>query len=116
MAYLRLLEIQAFQGDYAAARDTGLHAFPGETWAAPKGKADFYATFMNLKSLNGDPLIRAICLSMSGRKDVAFRALNSSLESDPLDTPVWIHRPEFASLHDDPRFADLLKRMNLQAR
>jgi len=115
MAYMRLFEIQAFQGDYAAARDTALHAFPGETWPVPKDKADFYETFMNLKSMHGDVLTKAICSAMLGRKDDAFRAINSAIEIDPIDTPVWIHRPELASLHNDPRFAEALKRMNLPA-
>ncbi|HUN61256.1 MAG TPA: protein kinase [Candidatus Sulfotelmatobacter sp.] len=112
MAYIRLLEIQAFQGDYAAAHDSALHAFPADNWPAPKNKTDFYETFMRV---NGDVLTNAIGSSMLGRKDDAFRALNSSIEIDPIDTPVWIHRPELASLHDDPRFAEILKRMNLPA-
>jgi eukaryotic-like serine/threonine-protein kinase len=116
LAYFRLFEIQAFQGDYAAARDTALHAFPGDPWPVPKGKTDFYETFMHTPSLHGDSLTIAICSAMLGRKDDAFHALNAALESDPGDTAMWIWRPEFASLHNDPRFAELLKRMNLQAR
>jgi hypothetical protein len=111
MAYIRLAEIQAFQGDYAAAHESALHAFPEDNWPAPKNKTDFYETFMRV---NGDVLTNAIGSSMLGRKDDAFHALNSSIEIDPIDTPVWIHRPELASLHDDPRFTALLKRMNLQ--
>ncbi|HTZ49993.1 MAG TPA: protein kinase [Verrucomicrobiae bacterium] len=110
MTYLRLLEIQAFQGDYVGARENGLRAFPGANWPVPKGKTDFYETFMRV---NGDGFTKAIGSAMLGRKEDAFQALNSSIEIDPIDTPVWIHRPEFASLHDDPRFTALLKRMNL---
>jgi eukaryotic-like serine/threonine-protein kinase len=113
LAYFRLFEIQAFEGDYTLARDTALHAFPGTTWPVPKSKSDFYEAFMNVKSVGEDTMTRAICLAMLGRKDDAFHALHSSMESDPGDTAFWIWRPEFTSLRDDPRFTELLKRMNL---
>jgi len=112
MAYMRLFEIQAFQGDYAGARDNALHALPAEPWPVPKSRTDFYDSY--IKNMHGDFMTTAFCSAALGKKDDAFRALNSLIDADPLDLPVWIRRPEFTSLHDDPRFADLLRRMNLQ--
>jgi len=49
-----------------------------------------------------------------GEKDEAFRWLESSFESPRHHYLPWInYPPAFKSLHDDPRFGDLLRRMNL---
>ncbi len=55
----------------------------------------------------------ALDYAMLGRKDEAFRELNHDLEDDPTDANWWIRRPEYDSLRSDPRYAELLRRMNL---
>ena len=48
-----------------------------------------------------------------GDKEKAFEWLNKSLESHD-ESVIWIYKhPMFAPLRDDPRFAELLKRVNL---
>ncbi len=51
--------------------------------------------------------------AMLGRKDQAFEELSRSVAVDPGDAAIYIRRPEFDSLHSDPRYAELLHRMNL---
>jgi tetratricopeptide (TPR) repeat protein len=49
-----------------------------------------------------------------GGKDEAFRWLEAAYEHPRHPYLPWIrHPPAFKPLHDDPRFGDLLRRMNL---
>lgn len=51
-----------------------------------------------------------------GQKDEAFRWLEAAFEPPNHPYVPWIrHSPAFKPLHDDPRFGDLLRRMNLPA-
>jgi len=59
------------------------------------------------------PQIRAGLYAMLGDKDLAIELLEKGLEEDYASimfANVW---PEFDPLRDDPRFQDLLRRMNL---
>ena len=51
--------------------------------------------------------------AMLGKKDQAFQELSQSVAVDPGDAAIYMRRPEFDSLHSDPRYAELLHRMNL---
>jgi len=49
-----------------------------------------------------------------GEKDEAFRWLEAAFEPPHHHYVPWIrHSPAFKPLHDDPRFGDLLRRMNI---
>jgi hypothetical protein len=49
-----------------------------------------------------------------GEKDQVFRWLETAFEPPQHSYVPWIkHFPGFKPLRDDPRFADLLRRMNL---
>jgi serine/threonine protein kinase/TolB-like protein/Tfp pilus assembly protein PilF len=114
LALFRLMELEAYKGDYRAAREYGLRAFPGEPWPEGGGKAEFYERFMTLGPLRGDRLTAAICHAMLGKKDEAFANLEDVLKTDPSDASIWIWRPEFAGLRGDGRFGELLRRMKLK--
>ena len=55
----------------------------------------------------------AIGEAMLGKKDDAFRMLNSAVTDDTVDVLTWIRRPGFDGLRSDPRYSVLMHRMNL---
>jgi eukaryotic-like serine/threonine-protein kinase len=114
VALFRALEVEAYMGDYQAAHQYGLRAFPGDPWPEAGGKAEFYERLMNLPSLKGEPLSAALCHAMLGKKDEAFADLDRAMVTDPTDATIWIRRPELAGLKGGPRYAALMKRMKLE--
>jgi len=61
-----------------------------------------------------DTFFIAQIYAVLGEKDGAFRWLEAAFDAHPHHPYVpWIrHSPAFKSLHDDPRFGDLVRRMN----
>jgi eukaryotic-like serine/threonine-protein kinase len=114
VALFRAAEVVAYTGDYQAARQYGIRAFPGDAWPEGGGKTEFYERLMNLPSLKGDILTATLCHAMLGKKNEAFEDLDRALLADPTDSTIWIRRPELAGLKGDPRYMALLKKMNLQ--
>ncbi len=50
---------------------------------------------------------------MLGEKDKVFQALDQALRDDAVDVVTWIRAPEFDSIRSDPRYAALMRRMDL---
>ena len=48
-----------------------------------------------------------------GDKERAFEALLRTVEKNPWRAATWMHRPEVATLRDDPRFADFRRRLKI---
>ncbi|MCA1643309.1 MAG: hypothetical protein LC785_15480, partial [Acidobacteria bacterium] len=59
------------------------------------------------------PFNFALIYTGLGEKDRAFEYLNKACEEHVLNLSHFIYGPMFKSLHSDPRYADLLRRMNL---
>ncbi len=109
----RYAELEAYLGNYSIARQLRTTYCPEDAKLDfGTGKETYYRT--DLKSpCRRMPMRSALDYAMLGRKDEAFRELNHDLEDDPTDANWWIRRPEYDSLRSDPRYAELLRRMNL---
>ena len=109
----RYAELEAYLGNYSTAQQLRTTYCPEDAKLDfGTGKEAYYGT--DLKS----PCRRlawrsALDYAMLGRKDEAFRELNHFLEDDPSGTNWYIRRPEYDSLRSDPRYAELLRRINL---
>jgi hypothetical protein len=77
----------------------------------PRTKEAYYQAVLKLPA-HGYGLDLAVAKSMLGKKDDAFQSLNTALTEDTV-VITWIRRPEFDSLRSDPRYAALMRRMNL---
>src|SRR5713101_2929954 len=109
----RYAELEAYLGNYSTAHQLRTTYCPEDAKLDfGTGKEAYYRT--DLKSpCRRMPMRSALDYAMLGRKDEAFRELNHDLEDDPTDANWWIRRPEYDSLRSDPRYAELLRRMNL---
>jgi eukaryotic-like serine/threonine-protein kinase len=109
----RYAELEAYLGNYSTAKQLRTTYCPDDAKLDfGTGKEAYYRT--DLKS----PCRRlawrsALDYAMLGRKDEAFRELNHFLEDDPSGANWYIRRPEYDSLRSDPRYAELLRRINL---
>jgi adenylate cyclase len=114
IALQRASELEAYLGNYSAARQLLIRAYPQATDVEfGSAKDSYYLARLKLESVEEDKILNSsIAYAMLGRKDEAFHALAQAMEHDPGDLPHWIRRPEFDSLHSDPRYAQLLHRMN----
>jgi len=114
IALQRSSELEAYLGNYSAARQLIIRAYPEATEVDfGSGKDGYYLGRLKLKSAEEDKILNfSIAYAMLGRKDEAFDALSRAMQIDPADLPHWIRRPEFDSLHSNPRYAELLRQMN----
>jgi len=113
VALERSAELEAYLGDYDAARQLIIRAHPEAAMANfGKGKKAYYQTRLKAQGRKAG-LFAAINYSMLGQKKEALQVLHQALEEDPGDTAIWIRRPEYDSLHSDPRYDELLHSMNL---
>jgi len=109
----RYAELEAYLGNYSTAQQLRTTYCPEDAKLDfGTGKEAYYRT--DLKS----PCRRlawrsALDYAMLGRKDEAFRELNHFLEDDPSGANWYIRRPEYDSLRSDPRYAELLRHINL---
>jgi TolB-like protein/Tfp pilus assembly protein PilF/predicted Ser/Thr protein kinase len=113
VALWRAAELEAYLGDYAAAKQLIVRYEPDAADVdLGTDREVFYTTRLKLRQ-EAYGLSSAIDYAMLGRKDQAFRDLNRALEDDPFDSMTWIRRPEYGSLHADSRYDLLLRRLNL---
>ena len=81
-----------------------------------RGLVDWLDLFRSDDSLQHSPAEHAELLAWCGEKDRAFRWLERALqEQDPLISFVE-HSFPYDNLRDDPRYADLLKRIGARAK
>jgi tetratricopeptide (TPR) repeat protein len=111
VALERSAELEAYLGNFQSALHFAARINPeiAKKDVPPKKEA-FYRAFMQA----GDYVLQnAMCFSMLGDKQSAFRILDSVLTTDAVDLTTWIRRPEFDPLRSDPRYATLMRRMSL---
>jgi adenylate cyclase len=65
-----------------------------------------------IKGLNANPYIIAAVYAALGDKDTAFRILDKAVEERSSALIQLKADPPFESLHSDPRWKPLLRRMN----
>jgi Tfp pilus assembly protein PilF len=113
VALERTADLEAYLGDYEAARRSLLVLNPDSAKLNfGTGKEDYYKA--TLKSpTRGFGLDRAMADAMLGKKDEAFQTLDRAVTEDSVDVITWIRRPEFDGLRSDPRYAALMRRMDL---
>jgi serine/threonine-protein kinase len=111
VALFRAAELAAYTGDFATARKLTIRANPeAAKLDFGDGKEGYYQARLKLGGTN---LQSAIDDAMLGKKDDALRGLYFAFDNDPGDLVTWIRRPECESLHSDPRFEELLRKMKL---
>jgi TolB-like protein/DNA-binding winged helix-turn-helix (wHTH) protein/Tfp pilus assembly protein PilF len=120
-ANVRLGDLYAQLGRY----DEAIAAYERAREAIPKG-GNFQAAVARVFALMGrrrearrmvsglkaNPYIIAAVYAALGDKDEAFRILEKAVEEHQLITPLKVE-PPLESLHSDPRWKALLRRMNL---
>ena len=90
--------------------------FPGDAYAIAGRRAEAQQVLDKLNQLSKQKYVPAASLARIyvglGEKDKAFEWLEKAFEEHAVgDIKAW---PPFDPLRPDPRFADLLRRMNLQ--
>ena len=112
-ALLRSAELEGFLGNYEVARQAIIRFDPeADKIDFGKSKQSFYRARLRLP-LDRNSLNLSMDYAMLGSKDAALRELNGAVEDDAGDAIIWTLRPEFDSLRDDPRYAELRHKMNL---
>jgi eukaryotic-like serine/threonine-protein kinase len=113
LAVERSAELEADLGNYETARQLLTRTKPEVAQLDfGHGKEAFYRARLKLFG-ESYSLDSAMDYAALGQKDQAFQDLQRALADDPSDMVTWIRRPEYDSLHSDPRFAELLRRMGL---
>jgi len=95
---------EALERGYAEAGYTGAMSLAAETLAARSG-----TTYVA-------PTLIAELYACAGKNDRAFEWLEKGLEARDPNLPLLNVHTSWDSLRDDPRFQDLLRRMNLPER
>jgi tetratricopeptide (TPR) repeat protein len=84
----------------------------GVAYARAGQAQDARTVAASLERVN-DPLGAAVVYGVLGERDLAFRLLEAAYEKRDSNIP-WIQSdPNLRTLSDDPRFGDLVRRMNL---
>jgi serine/threonine protein kinase/tetratricopeptide (TPR) repeat protein len=114
VALIRSANLEAYLGNYEAARQFAIRRSPDFAKIKPDPtKEDYYRGYLQTGFGGKNKISRAYAYAMLGDRDEAFRLLDSCLKDDAMDLVIGIRRPEFDSLRSDPRYADLMRRMNL---
>jgi len=114
MATERSAELEAYLGNYSTARQLRITRCPEEAKLDfGTGKEAYYQSVLKSPCFGGRGVGSAVSYAMLGKKDEAFHDLHYDLESGTRNLIVDIRRPEYDSLRSDPRYAELLRRMNL---
>jgi eukaryotic-like serine/threonine-protein kinase len=114
VALVRSANLEAYLGNYEAARQFAIRRSPDFAKIKPNPtKEDYYRGYLQIGFGGKNKISQAYAHAMLGDRDEAFRLLDSCLKDDAMDLVIGIRRPEFDSLRSDPRYADLMRRMNL---
>jgi Tfp pilus assembly protein PilF len=114
--FFYLAQFQALQGQWADAISTAKKAGPrGEATSARSWSPDAhgYAQMMDAASLGTLPANAAGAYALAGNRDKAFELLEQALADKDDELTAVIRFPAFDSLHSDPRWAALLKKIGL---
>jgi tetratricopeptide (TPR) repeat protein len=114
VALIRSANLEAYLGNYEAARQFAIRRNPDFARIKPDPtKEDYYRGYLQIGFGGKNKISQAYAHAMLGDRDEAFRLLDSCLKDDAMDLVIGIRRSEFDSLRSDPRYADLMRRMNL---
>jgi eukaryotic-like serine/threonine-protein kinase len=114
----RMAQLHSFQGNFEQAKTEFDRAAPfvsNVVWQP--GRDGFYRALLALGDsdasvvINEEESVAAVAL---GDKERAIESLERLAVDIPQDGAIYVRRPEFDSLHSEPRFQALLRRMNLQ--
>jgi eukaryotic-like serine/threonine-protein kinase len=109
---LKLAQIYASTGDFAQAVSE-LQKFT-QTPGSPEPNADSLIKMAMAKQPQEEwYALVASCYAASGNKEKAFENLEKAYAEKDIELILAIRQPTFDSLHSDPRWADLLRRMGL---
>lgn len=113
VALARSADLEAYLGNYEAAKQATLLVGPDAAKLDfGSGRQGFYQA--EVKFRQGFSLLDlAVAEAMLGQKHEVFRMFDAALADDAVDLITWIRRPEFDSLHGDPRYATLMRRLKL---
>lgn len=101
----------AIRRDYKTG---GYHAVLRDELTALNAKQDSKATPSGLFfSKGGSPVLIARAYAMLGKKDEAIKYLNLAADAHAPELVFFFNNPCFDSLHDDPRFLAIVKRMSM---
>lgn len=115
----RAAELYSSHGDYNEAWKLVARNYPEVANLYTGGGRDAYYS-ARLKSLGEDVGASggwsdlAVLYAAWGKKDQAFAALNKTIKFDPMDAAACVRSPEFDGLRNDPRYTEIMKRMNLK--
>jgi serine/threonine-protein kinase len=111
---LRMAQFLCLRGDFEGAKAAFEKAeFFGEVSWQP-GRDGFYRTLLAANSGVEGTAEKPFAAAALGDKQNAILGLERIADIDPGDVAVFVRRPEFDSLHGEPEFQALLRRMNLQ--
>ena len=93
-------------------------SYLGYAYAAAGGRADAQKVLDQLDELSKQKYVSAASVAIIyaglGEKDKAFEWLGKAYDERSFSLALMKTEPAFDPLRSDPRFADLLRRMNLQ--
>ena len=107
-------EIYAAAGNYDEAWKLVARRFPAIAGLPHSGRDPFYTGWLKGRLPDHDAADLAILYAGWGKKDEAFAMMKKLIEVDPIDAGTVLLSPQFQSLRGDPRYAEVLKKMNLK--
>ncbi|MGI9101313.1 MAG: protein kinase domain-containing protein [Terriglobales bacterium] len=107
-------ELFSSRGDYAEAWKLVARAHPEAANLYSGGGRDAYYSARLKVIAPTDAADRSVAYAAWGKKDETIAELRKTLEVDPIDVGGYIRRPEFDSLRGDPRYIEIMKKMNLK--
>ena len=108
-------DLLSWRGDYDGAWKLVAREHPeAASLYAGGGRDAYYAARLKTLGSQADPADLAGTYAAWGKKDQVFVEMKKSLELDPIDAGTCIRWPVFDSLRGDPRYAELMKKMNLK--
>ena len=111
---LRMGEFLAFRGEFEEAKAAfDKSGLVGKIQWQP-GREGFYRALLSSTYPVAPDAQESFAAVALGDKERAMQALEVVEKASPDDIFIYVRRPEFGSLHGEPRFQALLRRINLQ--
>jgi eukaryotic-like serine/threonine-protein kinase len=111
---LRMAEFLAFKGNFEEAKAAfDKSGLVGKIQWQP-GREGFYRALLSSTYAVSPEAQESFAAAALGDNQRAIQALQVVEKVSPTDVLIYVRRPEFESLRDEPGFQALLKRINLQ--